>query len=192
MYMNRRLRFRNTVLIIAILLCYICTFVVPYFQTFGRGYEFRNHFYANFFASYAYLGRPDRYLTLDGRLLKNHTSVGHAEPATITRAICRIPLTKSNFDDLFKGASWTHYGVDAKWLRENCKAAWIGLQLEGDRVAMHYILKLKNGDIVVCSGTLFSWNSKTVPFLGFAEYYSPNGSVTDFYRLIEDSNALKN
>lgn len=189
--MRSRFRVLKSVLVAVILLCYIWVFAVPYIQTFGRGYEFMNHFYANFYASNFYSGRPDRCLTLDGRLLKADISNKTAQPVQISRAICRVPLTEFTFDNLFTGASWTHHGVDAQWLRENCKAAWIGFDLENSSVAMRYILKLKNGDLVVCYGTLFSWKVLITSSLSYAEYYSPNGSVSDFYKLIEDLETTK-
>lgn len=190
--MRSRFRVLKVLLVAVIVLCYIWVFAVPYIQTFGRGYEFMNHFYANLYASYFYAGRPDRCLTLDGSLLKADVTNGKVESELITHAICRIPLTEFTFDNLFTGAVWTHRGVDARWLRENCRAAWMGLRLENSGLAMHYILKLNNGDLVVCYGALFSWETAIVPSFSYAEYYSPNGSVSDFYKLIEDLEAAKN
>ena len=186
--MDKKRRIR-TIWIVIILLCYFCAFVVPYLQTFGRGYEFRNHFYANFYASYLYAVRPDRCLTLDGRLLKSQTSGDHTEPATITRAVCRIPLTKFNFDNLFQGATWTHQGVDAQWLRQNAKASWIGFKFDDGVLFMDYILKLDDGNLVVCRGILFSTTGGFHPYLSYVEYYTPAGSTRDFYQYIEDRNS---
>lgn len=176
-------------LLVTIVVVQISVFYIPYFESFGQGYSFCNHFYANFYASYLFSDEPDRCLTLDGRLLKNSTVQGQAESEIITRVFGRIPLFEFNFDNLFRGADWTHYGVDAQWLRQNTKAAWICFELEDGALYMDYILKLNDGNLVVCRGGLLSVTGGFHPYLSYAEYYQPTGTVQGFYRHIENINS---
>lgn len=187
--MRTKMKYLCAVLLVCAMIAgYLFVVIVPYLDTFGNGYAFQNHFYANFYASYFISGEPDRCLTLDGRLLKNSVVQGKAQQEIITRVFGRIPLFKFNFDNLFSGAAWTHYGVDAQWLRQNTKAAWIGFKLEDGVLFMDYILKLDDGNLVACRGSLLSATGGFHPHLGYAEYYEPAGTVQDFYQYIEDIN----
>lgn len=165
-----------------ILACYVFCFTVPYLQTFGQSYSYSGNFYADYFGHGEQLDYPDHRLTLDGMVLRNR--LGQYDQTSISNAICRIPLTKLNFDNLFKKSMWTHRYIDAKWLRENCKAAWLGFCYNWiyNRVSLQYILKLNNGDVVVCQGSP-SWYG--IRELGSAEFFSPCGNIWEFYQHIE-------
>lgn len=173
-------------LIVAIVVGYALCYIVPYFQTFGQGYVYVNNFYASFFANTWVPDYPNRCLTLDGKVLQYQLDE-NGNPICNSRVIARIPLTPLNFDNLFSGGDWTHYDIDAKWLRQNSDAAWLGFRLDNGKIFWQYILKLNNGDVVVCYGApLFTVG--TSPFrLGFAEYYSPCGTIQEFYDHLANS-----
>jgi len=172
-------------LIVAIVVGYALCYIVPYFQTFGRGYVYVNNFYANYFANTWVPDYPNRCLTRDGKVLDYRLDES-GNPTCISTVICGVPLTPLNFDILFSGASWTHYDIDAKWLRQNSAAAWLGFRFENERIFWQYILKLNNGDVVVCYGNpLFTKGVN--PFqLYYAQYFSPKGTVQDFYDHLTD------
>lgn len=172
-------------LIIALTVGYVLCYIVPYFQTFGRGYVYVNNFYADYYANVSVPDYPNRCLTQDGQVLNSNKG---GNPTCISRVICGVPLTPLNFDNLFsfKEGFWTHYDIDAKWLRQNSDAAWLGFRFENDKIFWQYILKLNTGDVVVCYGApLFTKGIN--PFqLGSAQYFSPIGTVQDFYDHLAD------
>lgn len=175
-----------TLLIVALVTVYVLCFTIPYFQTFGQGYTYKNNFYADYNISVGVGEYPDMCLTYDGCVLaKQLNEKGNRTANCISRVICRVPLTSSNFDQLFCDGFWTHRNIDAEWLRQNCDSAWLGLSLKYGKLSWQYILKLNNGDVVICYGApLFTEKD---PFrLSLAEYFSPNGTVQDFYDHLSD------
>ena len=172
-------------LIVAIVVGYALCYIVPYFQTFGRGYVCKGNFYSNSLGNVWIPDYPNYCLTHDGKVLDYRLDKS-GNPTCISTVICRVPLTPLNFDNLFSGEVWNHYDVDAKWLRQNSDAAWLGFGFENGTIFWQYILKLNTGDIVICGGyPLFTKGVN--PFqLGSANYYSPKGTVQDFYDHLTD------
>ena len=166
-------------LIVAIVVGYALCYIVPYFQTFGRGYVFKYYLYSSYGVSVHPSDYPDHYLTLSGMFL-------NLSPSCIFNVIGRAPLAPLHFNNFFSGASWNHYEIDAKWLRQNSDAAWLGLRLFDGKIHWQYILKLNTGDIVVCYGNpLFTKGVN--PFqIYHADYYSPKGTILDFYDHLAD------
>lgn len=171
------------VVVSVIIVCYVFCITVPYLQTFGQSYVHENDFYSLTFMNIAIPDYPNCRLTLNGTVIDTSLS-------PLSNVISRIPLTEHTFDNLFRGATWTHSTggetVDAKWLREHTKAAWLGFSFNWNykTFTLQYILKLHNGDIVVCgSSPLFQKDGFS---LGSANYFSPIGTALDFYLHIGD------
>ena len=166
--------------VLALVVCYVIFFTVPYLQTFGQGYTFQAHFHTDKSVLYSYFipDYPNHCLTLDGRFLGNTLSRS-GSPACYSNIICRIPLMEQNFDNLFT----EDFSVYAKWLRENTKAAWIGFTFSSDygKIYLQYILKLNNGDVVVCQSSPLFQKEPSGFIPDYTLSFSPTGTVLEFY-----------
>ena len=182
----KKLRTKILALTVAavLFLSYTFHFAVPYLQTFGRSYRFSGYLHT-LFANFVLSDVPTNYLTLDGNVLRYSGRKNNV--VSDAKVICRIPLTKQNFDYLFpEDTVWTQSTnrgkMDAVWFRENCKAAWLGVSFPEGKVQLHYILKLHNGYVAVYNSSLVSFEKPEEISLGTAKYYEPYGNVFEFYK----------
>ena len=171
--------------VVAILfLGYAFHHTVPYLQTFGRSYRFHGYLHT-YFLSLVLSDVPTSCLTLDGNVLRYSERMNNV--VSDAKVICKISLTKQNFDDLFpEDTVWTQstnrVKMDSKWFRENCKAAWLGVSFLQGNLQLHYILKLDNDYVVVCDSSPVSLEKPEEFSLGTATYYEPFGNVFEFYK----------
>ena len=179
------LRICAAVILLGIVCYNLCT-SGAYWQTFGQGYSSGGNLYntMNAYIDGAGSSRPTSYLMPDGRFLVYDRYTNSVK--SNIQLVGRIPLTAMNFDVLFKGGFWTSIAndgiVNAAWLREHCVGSWLGYSIELGRLNFHYILKLKDGNLVMCTSNPLKWGSKpeNVAFYR-ADCLVPCGNLFGFY-----------